>query len=371
MSAREELRRNLESLLDGGLGLAVFPTAILRRWAHLRPRSARGSATWRGAQIFFVYLLLFCGLPWAVHLLFSTRFHPSQALTALQVYGAFWAGWSTITAIFTSQTVLGIIERDVLPHIPEDTCAKLTAKLCQSYPQTRLLLQSWLMAAAGAALAGILVYRSGKTPLLEIVWWSFGWAILFATSAKVVAVASFYRVFPDALADAFAGRLWLDPARSELVESVARIGKVILLFWVGIAFSISLILLARLDWSALLLGKWRLLKDTASFVAIEVPITGFFSIGVGVLVFLFSEAGIRAAVRNAQLRSLERIDAEVGSHLDRLDRLTSDEMQRLEKLRTLHSEIAGGDSYRSFVISSLSVLLPFVPLLSLLFTGKP
>jgi hypothetical protein len=368
------LRSELESLLGGGLGLDVFPTAMSRRWARLWPRSVRESAVWRGAKIFVAYLLLFCGLPWAVHLLFRTPLPPSEPLMALQVYGAFWAGWSTVTATLTADTVLGILGRDVLPGLSGDTCIRLTETLRRSYPRTRLLLQSWLIAAVAATIAGILVHPA-STSRFEIVWWSAGWAILFATSANVVAVASFYRILPDALPDVLAGRLWLDPAQSKLVESIARIGRVILLFWVGIAFSIALIVPAGLDWSAprtawlriMLPDAW--LKETVSFVAVEVPIAGFFSIGVGVLVFLSAEAGIRAAVRMARLRSLERIDAEMGSRLDSLDRLTTEEIQRLQELRTLHSAVASTDSYRSLLISSLSVLLPFVPLLSLLFGG--
>jgi hypothetical protein len=373
MSARDALRSKLESLLGGGLGLAVFPPAVVRLWARLLPRSVRGSAFWGGAKISVGYLLLFCGLPLAVHRLFSSA--PSQALLALQVYGAFWAGWSTVTARLTSETVLGILERDILPRLSDDTCAKLAAKLDQRYPETRLRRQSWIIGAVAAALAGYLVYSPGT--LIEVVWWAVGWAILFATGANVVAVASFYRALPDALPDALADRLWLDPVRSQLVESVARVGRAILLFWIGTAFSIALILLAGLDWSELSpeqllrgdwpgLGEWLLLTETARFVKLEVPIAGFFAIVGGVGVFLSAEAGIRAAVRNVQLRSLERIDAEVGSHFARLDRLTSEEMKRLEELNTLHSAVAGAASYRGFVVSSLSVLLPFLPLLSLL-----
>lgn len=365
MDGRTRLDEQLSVILDGGLGLAVFPKSILRSWGTLRPAKVRASALWRGFQIFSVYLVLFYAVPSAVaHFTLGAVPAASRPLLVLQIYGAFWAGWSTVTATLASDAVLRILRRDVLPRLSETTCDTIAEQLRLRYRPARLLLQSWIIAAVAATAAGLLIRDNDR--LLEIVWWSCGWAILFATSAKVVATGTFYRIFAAYLADALGTRLWLDPVRSELVEAVARIGRVILLFWVGIAFSIALILPAGLDWSYA--GGLRLHKETALFVALEVPVAGFFSIGVGVLVFLSAEAAIRSAVRTSQLRTLERLDGEAAAQIARIDQIGSDELKRVGEIRALHAALAGNGAYRSLFVGSLSVLLPFVPLFSLAIT---
>ncbi|NIJ19123.1 hypothetical protein FHS95_000792 [Sphingomonas naasensis] len=364
MDARQQLDDELASILDGGLGLAVFPRVVLARWEALRPDAVRTSAIWRGGQIFAGYLVFFCAVPWLAGLLLP-GFVPSRPLLALQIYGAFWAGWSTITATLASDAVLRILRRDVLPRLSETACAAIREELRLRYRPGALRLQSWIIAIAAAGLAGLLVRRP-DLPLPELVWWCCGWAILFATAAKVVATATFYRLFPPWLVDALGTRLWLDPARSELVEAIARIGRIILLFWVGIAFSIALILPAGIDWTrpqALLLDP-----TTKWFVTVEVPLTGFFSIGVGVLIFLAAESALRRAAQTLQLRALERIDAEAGARIARIDTLTTDDLKQVAELRALHASLAAGGSYRSLFVSALSVLLPFVPLFTLLVT---
>lgn len=365
MDARQRLNDELTSILEGGLGLAVFPRTILARWERLRPGEVRTSTTWRGGQIVASYLLLFCALPVAAGSLLP-GFTPSRPLLTLQIYGAFWAGWSTVTATFASDAVLRIFRRDVLPRLPEGACAAIVEELQLRYRPGVLRLQSWIIAAAAAGLAGLLVQRP-ELPLLEVIWWCCGWAILFATAAKVVATATFYRLFPPWLVDALGARLRLDPGRSDLVEAIARIGRIILLFWVGIAFSIALILPAGIDWTrprALLLDE-----TTRWFVTVEVPLTGFFSIGVGVLVFLAVESALRRVAQTLQLRTLERIDTEAGARIERVEHLTIDDLKRVAELRALYASLAASGSYRSLFASALSVLLPFVPLFTLLVTA--
>jgi hypothetical protein len=364
MDGRERLDRRLSVILDGGLGLAVFPKRMLRSWERLRPAEIRASASWRGGQIFLAYLLLFYIVPLAVHYFYSGAFEPLRPLLVLQIYGAFWAGWSTVTATLASDAVLRTLRRNVVPHLTDVACAEIADELARRYPQGKLLVQSWIIAAAAALVAGLAIYAPG-TSLFETVWLCCGWAILFATSAKVVATATFYGIFPAYIVPALSDRLWLDPVLSELVDSVGRVGRTILLFWIGIAFSIALILLAGLNWSTV--GTVHLHPEVTWFVAIEVPATGFFSIGVGVFVFLSAEAAIRGAARTLQLRTLERIDAEAGALIARIDTAGSDELKRIAELRALHASLATNGSYRGLFIGSLSVLLPFVPLLALLF----
>jgi len=238
-----------------------------------------------------------------------------------------------------------------------------------------LLHISWGLAFLCAAAAGGLIYydasSDAKPPIVVIVWWSLGWWILFATAAKVVNVGCFYRYFATHLEDEPERLYAMDPARSTLVINIASVGQTMLLFWFGIAVSIAVIIpfaalgspATNYSTAADFISSLSHLKNK-SFVFAMVPIAGFFSIGLGTIVFLRSEAAIRRAVKKATASTLRLIEIEVGNLSGLLIPPQAESLERLEKLNALHKDVASAGSYRSLIISGLSLLLPFIPLAS-------
>ena len=248
---------------------------------------------------------------------------------------------------------------------------------------------SWGIAIPGAALAGYLVYHDASAisePAIgEVVWWSCGWALLFAAAAKVVNVSRFYRLFAAHLQDDPGELYAMDPARSTLVVSIAAVAQRMMLFWFGEAVSIALVIPFDVkDW-----GSWWASTDywpgpglfhslpaalftldfsRNSFVGIDVLVTGFFSIGFGTIVFLRNEAALRQAVNTVTRSTLRLVEIEVADLSNRLGALDEANWKRLTELNALHKEVATAGSYRSIIVSGLSVMVPFViPLISLFF----
>jgi hypothetical protein len=381
---QERLRRRLAHLLEGALGLNIFPCPPPSAW-----RFARRPLFWddyrEGLQIGLLYASLFCALPWVLFRLAPAYFpKPAWALFCLQLYGSLWSGWATATARVTSASVAKTIGRNIIPELSAEVADAICHDLRRHFGKRRLLLVSWSIAVVGAATAALLSYHDApdpKPPIGEIIWWSAGWAILFATGAKVVCVGCFYRVFAAHLGDDPARLYAMDPARSTLVMSVASVGQQILLFWFGMAVSIALIILfavlglPSIDYSTAdtfigsMYANFGLKFSNSSFVLAEMSITGFFSIGFGTIVFLRSEAAIRRAVENVTQSTLRLIEDKAGDLAIHLQSPDEAGLARLEKLNALHTEVATAGSYRSLIVSSLSIVLPFIPLASLIKTA--
>ena len=105
-----------------------------------------------------------------------------------------------------------------------------------------------------------------------------------------------------------------------------------------------------------------------SFILAEVFLAGWFSIGVGTVIFVGSEAAIRRSVKAVTHTTLLQVEREAAKLTARMDVLTADQFARLNDLNVLHNDVAGTSSYRSFILSGLSLLVPFIiPVLGLLF----
>jgi hypothetical protein len=363
----EHLKQRLAELLGGALGLNVFPSSVSS--VRFSDPALFQNPWMAGIRMSILYASLFCGLPW---LLFS---QPSWSLFFLQIYGCLWAGWATTSTKITSSSIEKIIENDIIPELSAKTAEAIEEDLALRFETKRLLCVSWGIAIPAAALAGVLIYfdasnAESKPPaIFEVVLWSVGWSLLFATAAKVVNVSRFYRLFAAHLKDEPEKLYAIDPARSTLVASVAFVAQRMLLFWLGIAISIALVLpFSVKDWGLLPNDLATLLAPNRShnrFVLIEIAVTAFFSIGLGTIVFLRSEAAIRQAVRKAAHSTLHSVEVEVASLSNKIRELDETGWKRLTALSSLHKEVAMAGSYRSAIISALSVIVPFVPLVSL------
>jgi len=380
MVAHDELEKRVTELLEGSLGLSILPGPA----TPAKPSMFRDDY-WAGLEIGLLYAPFFCVIPWFLSVVSHSPFLKfSPSLFYLQIYGSFWSGWATASTRIASSSVLKTIKSSIIPELSAETADAICQYLNGRFERGRLLYVSWGLALLCAAAAGGLIYydaRDGKPPIGEIVWWSVGWWILFATAAKVVNVSCFYRVFAAHLEDEPERLFAMDPARSTLVTSVASVGQTMLLFWLGIAVSIAVIIpfaavgSLGTSYSSATGFVSSLLHLGDKFVFAEVPIAGFFSIGLGTIVFLRSEAAIRRAVKKATKSTLRLIEIEVGNLADLGIPSEAPSLERLAKLKTLHNDVATAGSYRSLVISGLSLLLPFIPLvkwiLSWLGLGSP
>ena len=368
---RERARAAIDGLLYDGLGIRIVPDALvaLSDWGR------RESALSLSLRLMFGMGLVFCAFPIAFGLY-------SPTLLTLAIYGVLWSGWSAGTSVLTSRIVQGIIERQILPRLPDQVCLDLAGDIERRFPKWWRLLVTWGVGCAAATISALLVYgdRGNTTAWATIAfqWWP-EWLILFAAAASVVQVSTFYRLLPRHIAAALIQSPRLDPANAALVQAMASVARVILVFWLGIGLSVAILLPASgLHWQAifgaippgsmheLYASLTRDPDPVPRFVLVEVPVTCFFSLGFGVIVFLFTEADLRAASREARLATLEGIEAEAGALLARLGTLDDAGMKRLTELRALQAGIAAVTPYRSIVVSALSVLLPFIPLASFL-----
>ncbi len=377
----DDLERCLEDVLGGALGLSVFPVRRPSLGARIGPLRA-------GLGVGVPYLALFCGLPWLVQQVAPMDARAFWALFVLQLYGAFWSTWATVTTKLTSPVVEGIIQRDVIPNLAEASVKAIMADLTANYQTAALKRRAWEIAAASAALSGVLVcldimeLTSRAMPSLELVlavtWWSLGWSVLFATAAKVVMVGRFYSVFAAHLDESVGDLGPLSPSRSPLIVAMASVGQTMLLFWLGIAFSIAIAVPFGIrDWphhKLIISGLMKVSLDPNlnRFVLTDVVVTSILSIGMGTAIFLGSESALRRAIRKVTNSTLREIEREVRALLQRLSSLNAEEMKRLVDLNTLHEEVAKTNAYRSFILSGLSLVLPLVgPITGLLSKTSP
>jgi hypothetical protein len=245
-------------------------------------------------------------------------------------------------------------------------------KALQPFNRRRTLLTSILIGGFAATIAGVLVDADlgGGEQKLEIAFWSLGWFLLFTTSANVVINAQFYGAF-SRHAVREAGRLFgPDPSRSSLIRSLSSLGQIMLMFWFGIAFSVALIVpVAVGDWSTLD-HWWKLPRQIPEiyhsvgplglFVAMYLAVTGIFSIGLGTVVFLAHESSIRRAVNEAINIALRPIETASIRLIGEGDMSSERDRKQLEELSALHAAIASSGSYRSAIVSFISLALPLI-----------
>jgi hypothetical protein len=235
------------------------------------------------------YALLFCALPLAL-----IGWPPKWPLFWLSVYAALYAAWALTTARLTSAKVLELIVYRIVPQLSEDTAKRIDSELARRFNERRSLLISWTIVVVSTVIAALAMSQWVPDAPFQIAWWSLGWLFLFATAARVTDVARFYGVFAKHL-ETEQTIYVLDPAHSILVRSVAAVGLHVLVFWLGIAISITFLVPFDTLGSigafhpSLILSMAFPPAPHSLFFWFVMPITTFFSLLVGTIVFLRSE----------------------------------------------------------------------------------
>jgi hypothetical protein len=376
----ERAKAAIDTLLGDGFGIRISPDPL----AKLIERNHRKE----GALSFSLRVMVLMSVLWlGIPLVYGLY---SPGVMTLAIYGVLWSGWSAGTSVLTSRAVSDIVERRILPQLPDSALVELADDIEARFPAWRRRAITWGVGAAAASVSAWLIHGDASLMLIDsrhevplwtilVQWWP-EWLILFAAAASVVQVSTFYRLLPRHLTPALTSSFRLDPANAALIQAMASVARVILVFWLGIALSVAILLPASTwDWAHAFPAAsppgsmstfYRQLVGPRHtipwFVMIEVTVTCSLSLGLGVIVFLFAESGLRSAAREARLATLERIEAAAGVLLANLRTLDEVQLKRLNDLRTLQSSLAAVTPYRSIIYSGLSVLLPFLPLAGLL-----
>ncbi len=329
----DELRDRVYFLLSGNLG--AFP-ALSKR--HSRSRSPIFVGFYAGV----LYAIFFCGLPWI-------KYKDSGPLFWLSVWGSCYLAFASIIAGSTSSSIFEVIENSILPELSDKAIAAIDKDLARRFSTRRVLVVSFLAAIAAVGLSAFALYRDLESDAKpwEIGWSLCGYFILYLTAARTTYIARFYGTFASHLKIDSDRVYALGPAHSAQIVSIASVGLRVLMFWLGIVCSVVTLyplFVHHIHW----------------FVTLVVPLASFFSVGFGTIVFLNSEHDIRSVVREIAASTLLSTEHEIADLFNRRRSLDELRWKRLQGLMSLHEKVVATGSYRSALVSGLSILVPLV-----------
>lgn len=345
----------VERVLGGGMG-ARFPGR--GRASYLPP--AQTVALW-----FLAYALLW---------LAAAQFGDAEPrLTSLLAWGAGYFGCALYLARQTTDQLYRTIETHILPFASAAYLNAVEDDLRRRYPLWLSLGLPLLAAAASLVAAGwALALDLGLPPAAFLAAWSgerLLWAVsyffYFFTAALAVVAARFYLAFARALdleMDAF---YVLGAADTPLIRGLSRLATQVLIFWTMIFLSIVTIMLLVVlppEGYEFPLGS-RLLFTI-------VPIAGFFSLGFGTLIYLASEAKIRATLQRFASREVHGLQL-AGNRLLRAGidcfPFPAPDGEEVDRIAKWQDRVIAGTRYGNRVAVSVSVALPLVmPIVSVI-----
>lgn len=335
---------------------------------RLLGRTRHGAAAWKNITAWLVIFVLFWLTIAALFQLAAGDAGPSNPkLVGLLGWGAFYFCWAIYFSRQTTDQLYITVESHILPFASTEFAAAVALDLRNRYPP---LLRDGLpvlvglvsVIAAGWALAfdldpDVPPHRQALTA--ERLLWAISYFVYFWTAGMGVISARFYLAFANNLA-VDRDRLYvLGAADTPLVRGLSRLGTQVLLFWV-------LIFLAIISWMVLAVlpfDDYRLTQSWLLFVL--VPTAGFFSLGFGTLIYLASEAKIRAVLHAFASEAAGRFQRCAATALQPA-RDSAPDLAAADRLAQLSDRVIAGARYGSRVGVTVSVALPLLmPIVSL------
>jgi hypothetical protein len=200
------------------------------------------------------------------------------------------------------------------------------------------------------------------------LFWSVAVAVIAYLMMRVVVTATFPRLFAAALERERQSLYPPCPAKSALVQGLARLNRTLLACWT-IVFVVlaTIMLLSRLPEPFGLDGR-------SPYLFVVMPLLAIFSLGLGALVYLDSESMIANALKRYSLERAEALQREIITLMNAGAEADERTAARLDRLTRLHDQILAGGNYGSRIGTGISVVLPLLPAISLiekLLSGPP
>jgi hypothetical protein len=361
--AGDHLLQVMSGVLDRGLGAPTW----------LGPGMFGFGATASALIQFSCFALL-----WAVTegIGMAMRVRPEPQLISLIGWGGCYAAAATFLCMVATEAVFDTVKRDILPYASPEYCTSVAADLERHFPRALLTWVPVAIAAASAICAYLAIERdlcgtghtcrrvvSLRAP--EFWFWAITFFYYFLCAGRVVIAGRFYLSFARCLEQESGAFYVLGASETPLIKGLARMSGHLLGFWA----MIFLCVLSSMLLAALPLGAFGF-KGSSWLLFTLVPITGFFSLGFGSLVYLVSEAQIRTVLKRYTSLHAAALQREVNALFEPGTRQTKAAGEALKRTAELHDRILAGGAYGSRLRAVLSVALPLLlPIVSIIQTA--
>ena len=347
--AKRALVAVLEARLDTAMGIRL---SVLGRIPSLRDPIPLAAA----------WFLLYASAA-AVTLWWSTGGALPHGGHAKLVSFMTWSGFAFAATIalarLTTAYAIDLVRRDILPFASDQYAAVVAEVLDRERRSLDLQAAPWV-AASAATVAMLWATAIEIAPLwwtaspfpLDLLFWAAASFYIYFWTTRMIVAATFPRAFAVALDDDRDSLYLLGAVDSPLILGFSRLNRAILVFW-------SMIFLLVLSGLLLVLpGKPFGLVPGSPFLFVLVPISAFFSLGLGTLIYLGGEAVIGTALRRYILKRVEPLQREINALLQGPGRDDEASEAKAERLVQLHDRIIAGGRYGSRLATGVSLALP-------------
>jgi len=212
----------------------------------------------------------------------------SRELILLSWWGVIYFGLVVTLTRSTSLAVVEIVEVLVLPNISEEFAESVRENITKNFIRRQIFMKS-LGAASVAMLISCLLLRGSHW--VQLCIWGVGFFILYFTASQATLTAPFYRCFSQSLKKHSDVLFLIDPAASPAVSACTALAKRILSYWFVVFVLVMSLTAVPYIMALPLVSRFVGISSVhvAPFIAAVVFVAGFFSFGLGGLVYLASK----------------------------------------------------------------------------------
>jgi hypothetical protein len=353
-AARAAREQKLDRALGHTLGIAMG--------VRLVPGTPRVE---RARPLFWVGLWLagYGAIVLAVLLFFprSPQGHP-QIVSLLAWFGFYFAV-AIYLSVATTQKIFDTVRHDIVPNATDEYLDAVAADLEAHFTVRQRIGLPLLVAAISTAAATYAFGQDinaeftvpGRIHSAPMLLWGASYFLCFYAAAAGVVGAQFHLFFARHL-DAVSSRFYaLAAAETPIVKGLAKLGTQVLIYWVLIFLAIASCMLVTV-----LPPDAHELRHTSLLLSTMIPISLFFSLGFGTLVYLASEASIRATLQRFTARQTAALQKRMNDMLFPAGNIVPADTAELDRLIAWHDRITGGGRYGSRIGAAVSITLPLI-----------
>lgn len=344
----QELVNALRRTLGISMGIRILP--------------GKPSTQLKPAVLIALWLLIYSLVVGSVLVLAPHPVQGQDRITALLVwFGLYFAAALYLTSSSTRK-IFDTVENDIIPYSTDDYLAAVASDLDHHFTRWRRIALPLLIAAVSVSAAIWMFSRDieskGTAPLAlespQMLLWSASYFLCFYAAAAGVVGAQFHIFFAKNLQKASRRFSVMGASETPIVQGLAKLGTQVLIFWVLIFLAIASIMLLVIT------PDPYKLPSTSRLLSTMVPISLFFSLGFGTLVYLASESAIRAALKRFTGSHAAALQERMNEILSPAEGSVPPDAAELDRLLIWHDRVIAGGHYGSRIGATVSIALPLI-----------